>query len=76
MRPIGITANVVAPGAVETDASAHLPEEAKRSISSFTPLSRIGQPIDIAGVTAFLASDDSRFVTGTYTPANGGFTME
>ncbi|KIL40930.1 short-chain dehydrogenase [Gordoniibacillus kamchatkensis] len=74
--PMGITANVVAPGAVETDASARFPEEAKRAISSFTPLGRIGQPADIAGVIAFLASDDSRFVTGTYTPVNGGYVME
>jgi 3-oxoacyl-[acyl-carrier protein] reductase len=74
--PIGITANVVAPGATETDATDFLPEQVKQAISSFTPMRRIGKPQDIAGVIAFLASDDSQFVTGTYTPVDGGFAME
>jgi 3-oxoacyl-[acyl-carrier protein] reductase len=74
--PLGITSNVIAPGATETDATAFLPEHVKQTLSSFTPLRRIGQPDDIASVIAFLASDDSRFVTGTYTPVDGGFSME
>jgi 3-oxoacyl-[acyl-carrier protein] reductase len=36
----------------------------------------MGQPDDVARVIAFLASDDSRFLTGTYTPVDGGFTMD
>ncbi|WP_245600155.1 SDR family oxidoreductase [Paenibacillus harenae] len=41
-------------------------------ISNFTPLRRIANPDDVAGVVAFLAGDDSRFVTGTYLPVTGG----
>jgi len=74
--PLGITANVVAPGLTATDATSSLPEQAKQAISDFTPLRRVGQPDDVASVIAFLASDDSRFVTGTYTPIDGGFTLE
>jgi len=74
--PLGITSNVIAPGVTETDATAFLPDQFKQTVSSFTPLRRIGQPDDVARVIAFLASDDSRFVTGTYTPVDGGFSME
>ncbi|MFH5183697.1 SDR family NAD(P)-dependent oxidoreductase [Paenibacillus sp. TAB 01] len=74
--PQGITANVVAPGAVETDATAFMPDEMKQMISNFTPLRRMAQPHDVAGVISFLASDDSQFLTGTYTPVNGGSYME
>ena len=41
-----------------------------------TPLGRIAQPEDIARAIAFLASDDSGFITGTYMPVNGGISME
>ncbi|MGO9411363.1 MAG: SDR family oxidoreductase [Spirochaetia bacterium] len=41
-----------------------------------TPLRRIAQPDDIAGVVAFLAGDDSRFLTSAYIPVNGGFEMD
>lgn len=72
----GITANVVAPGAVETDATAFMSEKMKQTISNFTPLRRMAQPDDVAGAVSFLASDDSQFLTGTYTPVNGGSYME
>lgn len=74
--PLGITSNVIAPNMTETDATAFLPEQAKQTFSNLTPLRRIGQPDDVASVVAFLASDDSRFVTGTYMPVDGGFRME
>ncbi|WP_274651034.1 SDR family NAD(P)-dependent oxidoreductase [Paenibacillus humicola] len=74
--PHGITANVVAPGLVDTDATAFIPDEMKKAAGSHAPLGRVGQPDDIAGVVAFLASDDAKFVTGTYTPVNGGASME
>ena len=70
--PQGISANVVAPGLVQTDVTAFLSEEEKQTISNFTPLRRVAEPDDIAGVISFLASDDSRFVTGSYTPVTGG----
>ncbi|MCU6797535.1 SDR family oxidoreductase [Paenibacillus sp. WQ 127069] len=73
--PQGIHANVVAPGLVQTDATAYLSEQEKMMISNFTPLGRVAEPEDIAGVIAFLASDDARFMTGTYTPVAGGLSM-
>lgn len=74
--PQGITANVVSPGLVETDATAHQPPEMKARAAAATPLGRVGQPEDIAGAIAFFASDDSRFTTGVYVPVNGGSAME
>nr|WP_248931072.1 SDR family oxidoreductase [Paenibacillus hamazuiensis] len=76
--PHGITANVVAPGLTETEASANTQgiEHIKKAIVGITPLGRVAQPEDIADVIAFFASDASRFVTGAYTPVNGGMMME
>ncbi|XEC94912.1 SDR family NAD(P)-dependent oxidoreductase [Paenibacillus tarimensis] len=74
--PQGITANVVAPGLVQTDATSFMSEEEKRVIGNFTPLGRVAEPDDVAGVIAFLASGDARFLTGTYTPVTGGLSME
>ena len=72
LGPSGITVNVVAPGLVETDATAHQPAEMKQAIARATPLKRIGQPDDIGGVVAFLCSDEARWITGQYIPLNGG----
>ncbi|MDQ3854125.1 MAG: SDR family oxidoreductase [Thermoproteota archaeon] len=69
----GITVNVVAPGLTETDANRYLPQEAKQQIASMTSLGRVGKPEDVAGGVAFLASNDSNFMTGTYMPVDGGF---
>lgn len=74
--PLGITANVVAPGATETDAISRMPEQVKQAFRKNTPLRRMAQPDDLAAVVSFLASDDSRFVTGSYTLVNGGMHME
>ncbi|MBD3917350.1 SDR family oxidoreductase [Paenibacillus sp. PR3] len=74
--PYGISANIVAPGFVKADASFMISEEESRMIGSFTPLGRIAEPEDVAGVIAFLASDSARFLTGTYTPVTGGLVME
>jgi 3-oxoacyl-[acyl-carrier protein] reductase len=72
LAPRQITVNSVVPGIVDTDLiSALSPELKARSIAS-VPLGRIGQPEDIAGVVAFLASDDSRWVTGEQIVASGG----
>ncbi|UNK18826.1 SDR family oxidoreductase [Paenibacillus sp. N3/727] len=76
LGPYGITANVVAPGLVQTDATAGMTKQELQMIGSFTPLGRVAEPDDVAGVISFLASDDARFVTGTYTPVTGGLTME
>lgn len=72
----GITANVVAPGLVETDSTAQQVAAVREEFTAATPLDRIAQPEDVARTIAALASDDARFVTGTYTPVNGGKDME
>ncbi|CAG7623252.1 3-oxoacyl-[acyl-carrier-protein] reductase FabG [Paenibacillus solanacearum] len=74
--PYGITANVVSPGLVRTEASSVTPEAVKQQIAAMTPLQRIAEPDDIAGAIAFLASEESRFVTGTCMHVNGGLYMD
>jgi 3-oxoacyl-[acyl-carrier protein] reductase len=70
--PHGVTVNVVAPGLVETDATAGQPAEMKRAIASFTPLRRVAVPDDIGGAVAFLCTDEARWITGQTLPLNGG----
>lgn len=72
LGPSGITVNIAAPGLVETDATAHQPQEMKQMIARFTPLRRVGLPEDVAGAVAFLCSEEGRWVTGQYLPLNGG----
>lgn len=74
--PHGITANTVAPGLVETDASASVVARFGQGAAAGVPLGRVAQPNDVAGAVAFFASDDSGFMTGTYAPVNGGAAMD
>jgi 3-oxoacyl-[acyl-carrier protein] reductase len=67
-----VTVNAVAPGATSTPMTAWLSDEMKAGISASTPLGRIATPDDIADVIAFLASDDSRWVTGRTLLVDGG----
>ena len=76
LGPSGITVNAVAPGLVETELSARMPESVRQSVVASTPLGRIAAPDDIAGVIAFLAGEESGFMTGTYVPVSGGAAME
>ncbi|MBA4541541.1 SDR family oxidoreductase [Thermoactinomyces daqus] len=73
--PHGITANIVAPGMVDTDATAEIPQERKEMAANFTPMRRIAQPEDVANAIAFFASPDTGFVTGGYTSVSGGSLM-
>ncbi|TBL80150.1 SDR family oxidoreductase [Paenibacillus thalictri] len=75
LGPHGVTANAVSPGLVQTDASRYTPEQVKEQIAMATPLGRVAVPDDISGVIAFLASEESRFLTGTCTHVNGGILM-
>jgi NAD(P)-dependent dehydrogenase (short-subunit alcohol dehydrogenase family) len=70
----GITANAIGPGLTATDFTAHARQDPKvvQMVSAHTALGRLGQPADIAGVAAWLASDDARWVTGQYIEASGG----
>jgi 3-oxoacyl-[acyl-carrier protein] reductase len=72
----GITANVVAPGLVETDATAAKVDAVGEQVAAETPLGRVATPTDVAHAIVPFVSDDARFLTGTYTPVNGGKTME
>jgi 3-oxoacyl-[acyl-carrier protein] reductase len=70
-----ITANVVAPGFVETDMTAELPEDRKKQIVDAVPLGRYAQPEEIAGVVSFLASPEAAYITGAVVPVDGGLGM-
>ncbi|WP_028081639.1 SDR family NAD(P)-dependent oxidoreductase [Solimonas soli] len=74
LAPLGITVNNVAPGAVETPINRRLlqaPALLHRLLGNI-PLQRLGQPDDVAGAVAFLASDDAAYVTGTTLVVDGG----
>lgn len=71
----GVTANAVAPGFIQTDMTAALPEKAAEELSSRIPLGRLGDVADIAGVVAFLASTEAGYVTGQVITVDGGMVM-
>jgi 3-oxoacyl-[acyl-carrier protein] reductase len=75
LGPHGVRVNVVAPGLTLTDATAFLSQKDKDWTAQATPLKRNGLPEDVAGAVLFLASDEARFVTGTYLPVSGGMHM-
>jgi 3-oxoacyl-[acyl-carrier protein] reductase len=70
-----ITANVVAPGFVETDMTAVLDEDQKDSILGQIPLGRYATPAEVAGTVVWLASDSAAYVTGAVIPVDGGLGM-
>jgi 3-oxoacyl-[acyl-carrier protein] reductase len=71
----GITANVVAPGFVETDMTAVLPEETQKQYLSQIPLGRFGLTEEIAKAVRWLASDEAGYITGAVIPVDGGIGM-
>ena len=71
LGPRGITVNIVSPGAIKTDAFP-LPDEAAARLVNMTPLGRLGQPEDVGGAVAFLASEDARWITGQTIQVDGG----
>ena len=75
LAPRNITANVVAPGFVDTDMTAALPEERKKDILAGIPLARYATADEVAGVVAFLASEDGGYITGAVIPVDGGLGM-
>jgi 3-oxoacyl-[acyl-carrier protein] reductase len=70
-----VRANVVAPGYVNTRLTDVLPEEARAAMLTNTPLSRLGDPQDIAGAVRFLCSDEASFITGEVLLVDGGLGM-
>jgi NAD(P)-dependent dehydrogenase (short-subunit alcohol dehydrogenase family) len=75
LGPDGIRVNTVAPGLTLTDATAAISHQQRDGAAARCPLRRNGLPRDVAGSVLFLASDLSQFLTGTYLPVDGGFTM-
>ena len=71
----GITVNCVAPGFIETDMTASLPEEQQKALLGQIPLGHLGKPADIAHAVAFLASPQAGYVTGQELHVNGGMYM-
>jgi 3-oxoacyl-[acyl-carrier protein] reductase len=70
-----ITANAIAPGFIETDITAVLPQEVKDAMLKAIPAERYGAPDDIANVVLFLASDLAAYITGQVIHVNGGMAM-
>lgn len=71
----GITANVVAPGFVETDMTGALGEEQRALIKAQVPLGRYASPEEVAGAVTWLAGDGAAYVTGAVIPVDGGLGM-
>jgi len=70
-----INANAVAPGFIQTDMTAKLPEAVKAKMMEAIPLARLGTPQDVANACLFLASEDSNYITGQVITVDGGMVM-
>jgi 3-oxoacyl-[acyl-carrier protein] reductase len=70
-----VTANVVAPGFIDTDMTSVLSAEVKQAATAFIPLQRFGAPADIAHAVAFLCAEEAGYVTGQVFTVDGGMTM-
>ena len=71
----GITANVVAPGFIETDMTAELPEQTQADYKKSIPAGRFASPSEVAKVIAWVASDDAAYISGAVIPVDGGLGM-
>ncbi|GAA5153832.1 beta-ketoacyl-ACP reductase [Microbacterium pseudoresistens] len=71
----GITANVVAPGFIETDMTAELPEDTQKQYKASIPAGRFATADEVAGVVTWLASDDAAYISGAVIPVDGGLGM-
>ncbi|MDM8302266.1 3-oxoacyl-[acyl-carrier-protein] reductase [Collinsella tanakaei] len=72
---IGIRVNAVAPGYIETDMTAAMPEAAQQAMCSAIPAARAGKPEDVAHAVAFLVSDEAAYITGQVLAVDGGMAM-
>jgi 3-oxoacyl-[acyl-carrier protein] reductase len=71
----GVLANCVAPGFIETDMTAALPDEARATLLQDIALGRLGRPEDVAGAVLFLASDLAGYITGQVLVVDGGMVI-
>ena len=70
-----VTVNAVAPGFIDTDMTAVLPEAAREALLKTIPMARLGQPEDVARAVAFLAADETAYVTGQVLCVDGGMAV-
>lgn len=75
LAPHGVTVNAVCPGAIATEAHKRIPRETLDALVTATPAGFIAPPEDVAGLVAYLASDEARFITGQTIAINGGRNM-
>jgi 3-oxoacyl-[acyl-carrier protein] reductase len=75
LSPKGVTVNAVAPGWIRTDMTTDTTEEALEEVLEEIPLGRVGEPEEIASVVAYLASNESSYVTGQVLHVNGGIGL-
>lgn len=73
--PRGITANVVAPGPIDTDMLAALPDDKRALLAAQVPVGRIGTVAEVAAAVTFLASEPAAYITGAVVPVDGGLGM-
>jgi meromycolic acid 3-oxoacyl-[acyl-carrier protein] reductase len=71
----GVTANVVAPGYIDTDMTRSLDERIQAGALDFIPAKRVGTAAEVAGVVSFLASEDASYISGAVIPVDGGMGM-
>jgi 3-oxoacyl-[acyl-carrier protein] reductase len=71
----GITANVIAPGFIETEMTAELPEDRKKTYLSAVPAGRFAAPEEVAAAVRFIASPEAAYITGAVIPVDGGLGM-
>jgi len=71
----GITANVIAPGFIETEMTAELPEDRKKTYLSAVPAGRFASPEEVAAAVRFIASPEAAYITGAVIPVDGGLGM-
>ena len=71
----GITANVVAPGFIETDMTAELPAEQQQAYKDSIPAGRFASPQEVARIVTWLAGDDAAYISGAVIPVDGGLGM-
>lgn len=72
----GITANIISPGLVRTEATRFQPEENLKRTASLTPMGHVATPEDVAQAIAMYCGDGCQFITGAYVPVNGGMSMD
>ena len=70
-----VTVNAVAPGFIDTEMTAVLPEQAKEAMLKTIPMARLGQPEDVARAVAFFASDEAAYITGQVLCVDGGMAV-